>query len=76
MEEQISLLRQKILKQMEKYGEEIVNSRFFSVNYVPAKTVMQFDSRSFRAENEDLYSSYCRPKQREASIIVKRNRTD
>ena len=76
IEEQISLLRQKILKQMEKYGEEIVNSRFFSVNYVPAKTVMQFDSRSFRAENEDLYSSYCRPKQREASIIVKRNRTD
>ena len=76
IEEQISQLRQIILEQMEKYGEEIVNSRSFSISYVPAKTVMQFDSRSFRAENEDLYSSYCSPKQREASIIVKRKRND
>ncbi len=76
IDEQISQLRQIILEQMEKYGEEIVNSRSFSISYVPAKTVMQFDSRSFRAENEDLYSSYCSPKQREASIIVKRKRTD
>ena len=76
IEERISQLRHKLLEQMEKYGEEKVNSRLFSVSYVPAKTVMQFDSHSFREENEDLYSSYCRPKQREASIIIKRNRTD
>ena len=31
---------------------------------------------TFRVENEELYSSYCRPKQREASIIVKRNNTE
>jgi len=33
---------------------------------------MQFDSKAFRTENEELYSNYCKPKQREASIVVKR----
>ena len=61
---------------MERYGVEKVNARLISVTYTPAKTVMQFDSRSFRAENEELYSSYCKPKQREASIVVKRNILD
>ena len=58
---------------MEAYGIDKVNSSQITVTYTPGKTVMQFDSRSFREENEELYSSYCRPKQREASIIVKRN---
>lgn len=72
LEEQINELRQKLLKHMECCGVEKVNSRQFSVSYIPAKTVMQFDSKTFRAENEELYSCYCKPKQKEASIIVKR----
>ena len=58
---------------MESHGLEKLHSDQFSVSYTPAKTVMQFDSRTFRIENEELYSSYCKPKQREASIVVKRN---
>lgn len=72
IEEQINELRQKLLKQMENHGVHNVNSRKFSVSYTPAKTVMQFDSKAFRAENEELYSYYCKPKQRDASIVVKR----
>ena len=73
IEEQINEIRTKILQGMEKHGMERINSERFSVSYTPAKTIMQFDSRAFRTENEELYSSYCKPKQREASIVVKRN---
>lgn len=73
IEEKINEVRTKILEQMESHGLEKINSEQFSVSYNPAKTVMQFDSRAFRTENEELYTSYCKPKQREASIVVKRN---
>ncbi len=76
IEEQITELRMRLRERMERYGVAKVNSRQISVSYTPAKTVMQFDSRSFKAENEELYSSYCKPRQREASIIVKRNPAD
>ena len=66
-------MRSQLRERMEAYGIDKVNSSQITVTYTPGKTVMQFDSRSFREENEELYSSYCRPKQREASIIVKRN---
>ena len=73
IEEQINDVRAKILQGMEKYGLDKIISEHFSVSYTPAKTIMQFDSRAFRIENEELYSSFCKPKQREASIVVKRN---
>ena len=72
IEEQITELRTKIKESMERYGVERVISQQISVTYIPAKTVMQFDSRLFREENEELYASYYKPKQREASIVVKR----
>ncbi|MBQ9641290.1 MAG: siphovirus Gp157 family protein [Bacteroidaceae bacterium] len=72
IEEQINELRQKLLKQMESYGVEKIQSHQFSISYTPTKTVMQFDRKAFKTENEDLYFCYCKPKQREASIIVKR----
>ena len=73
IEEQINEVRAQILQGMETHGLDKIYSEQFSVSYTPAKTVMQFDSRSFRVENEELYTSYCKPKQREASIVVKRN---
>ena len=73
IDEQINEIRTKILEQMESHGLDKIHSEKFSVSYTPAKTVMQFDSRAFRAENELLYINYCKPKQREASIVVKRN---
>ena len=73
IDEQINEVRSKILKQMESHGLEKTQSKHFTVSYTPSKAVMQFDSRAFRAENELLYINYCKPKQREASIVVKRN---
>lgn len=73
-ERQINEVRMKIMKGMEQKGlQKIATQRFF-VSYNPAKTVMQFDSRSFRSENEELYSRYCKPKEKEASIVVRRNK--
>lgn len=76
IDEQINEVRAKILEQMESHGLDKIHSEQFSVSYTPTKTVMQFDSRAFRLENEELYTYYCMPKQREASIVVKRNTKD
>lgn len=76
IEEQINNIRVKILQGMESHGLETIRSEQFSVNYTPAKTIMQFDNKAFRTENEELYSNYCKPKQREASIVVKRNKKE
>lgn len=76
IEEQINEVRAKILQGMETHGLDKINSEQFSVSYTPARTVIQFDSKTFRLENEELYSSYCKPKEREASIVVKRNQKD
>ena len=73
IEEQINEIRAKILQEMENHGLDKISSEHLFVSYSPAKTIMQFDSRAFRSENEELYSSYCKPKPREASIVVKRN---
>lgn len=73
IEEQINEVRAKIMQGMEAHGLDKIHSEQFSVSYTPARTVVQFDSKAFRLENEELYSSYCKPKQREASIVVKRN---
>ncbi len=73
IEKQINEVRAEILQGMESHGLERLHSDQFSVSYSPAKTVLQFDSRAFRIENEELYSTYCKPKQREASIVIRRN---
>lgn len=76
IEEQISEVRAKISQGMESHCLDKIQSEQFSVSYTPTKTVMQFDSRAFRTENEELYSSYCKPRVREASIVIKRNQKD
>jgi hypothetical protein len=76
IEERMETLRGKIKEQMELHGEEQVKARYFTISYTPAKTVMQFDSKTFRLENEDLYSHYCIPKQRAASIVVRKNNVE
>lgn len=73
IEEQISEVRAKIQQGMETHNLDKIDSEHFSVSYIPARTVIQFDGKAFRQENEELYSSYCRPKIREASIVVKKN---
>ena len=73
IDEQINEVRAKILQGMESHGVEKIHSEQFSVSYTPARTVVQFDSKSFRMENEKLYARYCKPRVREASIVVKRN---
>lgn len=68
----IKELRAKITQNMEVRQVNKVESSVFTVNYIPAKVLMQFDSKAFKEDYEELYNSYCRPKQKKASIIVKR----
>ena len=35
-----------------------------------------FDSKLFREENQELYESCCKPVQKDASIVVRQNKTD
>lgn len=73
IEEKIATLRKELLQQMEVHGAEKVRSTRFTVSYTPPRCVMQFDSKLFKEENQDLYASYCKPVQKEASIVVRRN---
>jgi len=73
LEEKIKSVRLKILQQMEKYHLDMLQSSKHNVTYYPHRTVMQFDSKAFKEENEVLYSKYCTPKEKEASIVIKRN---
>ncbi len=76
IETQIEELRRNLVEQMELHGEEKVSSERFIVTYQPPRTVMQFDGKAFREENQALYERYCKPKKREAMIVVRRNKAD
>lgn len=74
IEEKIKELRSRIQQQMEERHLDKVATGKYSVNYTPAKTIMQFNGKVFKQENEELYASYCTPKQKEAAIIIRRIR--
>ena len=76
IEEKISNVRLRILQEMEHRDLKRIDSTKYCVNYYPPHTIMQFDSKAFKEEHEDLYTSYCSPKEKEASIIVKRNKEE
>lgn len=76
IEEKINAIRAQILGEMEKRSLDIIDSTKYSIRYYPARTVIQFDSKAFKEEHEELYSSYCSPKEMEASIVVKRNKEE
>ncbi len=76
IEEKIGIVRDKILKQMEERGVDKIETAKFSINYYPPRTIMQFDSKAFKEEHEDMYSEYCTLKEKEASIVVRRNKED
>ena len=72
IEEQIQALRLQIQQQMEQHGVSNMKSEKYDITDSPAKTTMQFDSKAFKEENEGLYNAYCKPKQREASIVIRK----
>ena len=76
IEEKIADLRSRIMQQMTELHLDKYSSSKYSISYSPAKTVLQFDRKTFKAENEALYSSYCIPKQKEASIVIRKNRKE
>ena len=76
IEEKILDLRSKIQQQMEERHLEKYATAKYSVNYSPAKTILHFDRKTFKEENEELYSSYCIPKQKDATIVIRKNRSD
>ena len=72
IEEKIKELRYQIQQQMEQRQLEKLESAKYCINYSPAKTTLRFDSKTFKKENKELYSSYCVPKQKEASIVIRK----
>ena len=76
IEERIQDLRSIIIQQMELHNNESLASSKFSITYYPSRMTMQFDSKKFKDENEELYSSYCIPKEKKASIVIKLNKKE
>lgn len=76
IEEKIADLRSRIMRQMTEHHLNTFSSSRYSISYSPAKTVLQFDREAFKAENEALYSSYCIPKEKGASIVIRKNRNE
>ena len=76
IEEKIQKLRAQILQQMEGRHLDRYATEKYCVNYNPARTIMQFDRKTFKEENEELYSSYCIPKQKDASIVIRKCNND
>ena len=74
-ESRIEDIRTKILHQMETHQEEELQTALFSIRYTPAKQIMRFDSKRFKAENEALFSSYCEPQEKPACIVVRKKKT-
>ena len=74
LEEKIQRIRETILLQMELHKTDIIESPKFTINYIPSRITMQFDSKAFKEANEDLYSSYCTPSKRKAIIVIKQNK--
>lgn len=76
IEERIQNLRSIIIQQMETHNNESLASSKFTITYYPSRITMQFDSKKFKDENEELYSSYCIPKEKKASIVIKLNKKE
>ena len=76
IEEKILDLRSKIQQQMEGRHLDRYATEKYCVNYNPARTIMHFDRKTFKEENEELYSSYCIPKQKDASIVIRKCNND
>lgn len=76
IEEKVADLRSRIMQQMTEHHLDNFSSSRYSITYSPAKTVLQFDREAFKAENEALYSSYCVPKEKSASIVIRKNRNE
>lgn len=72
IEEKIKELRTRIQQQMEDRHLDKIATGKYSVCYIHAKTAMQFNSKAFKQENEELYASYCVPKQKDASIVIRK----
>lgn len=68
-------LRKQILVQMIDHKEEKLKTDNFSVTLAPPRYFVQFDSKRFKEEHEDLFAQYSAAKQKEATIIIKKRRT-
>lgn len=76
IEEKIKEVRSQILQQMEVRHLDKYTSEKYCVSYSPARTTLQFDRKAFKENNAELYASYCVPKRKEASIVIRKSGRD
>lgn len=70
IENRITTLRTQIRQEMEANCNNTVESTSLKITYIPAKNITKFDSKTFQAENPELYSKYCKIDFRTASIRI------
>ena len=75
IESRIKAIRMEIMQKMSQDHIRVLEADHFIVSLSPSHSYMSFDSRSFKLENEELYTRYCQEKQREATLVIKRRGT-
>ena len=75
IESRIKAIRMEIMQKMSHDHIRVLEADNFIVSLSPARSYMSFDSQSFKLENEELYTRYCKEKQREATLVIKRRDT-
>lgn len=73
LEQEIKPIREKIKQEMEKRGITALELGNVSVTYVGPGKRKKFDTKRFKAENEDLYEKYAEEIDVESQIRIKSN---
>lgn len=73
IDKRIKEIRTNIIQKMQQFQMKKITSSLFVIDFVPAKVLTSFDRESFKKDHEDLYNAYCKSKQKDVTIVVKRN---
>ena len=71
IEEAEKAIRAQILKEMEEKKIRTIKTQDFSITYKDEFDKERFDSKTFKADNPDLYDSYVKMSHQSASIMIK-----
>ena len=63
-------MKSEILDAMQKYGVLKIDNEFLKIALIPEHMAEKFDSKTFKAENPDIYDSYVKLSPVKASIRI------
>lgn len=71
IEAQQKEIKQKLREAMEKFGVKKIDNSWLAITYVAEHDTEKFDSKTFKAENPDIYDSYVKITKTSPSVRIK-----